>query len=303
MQFTNFCFTIFGDAHASDPYLLYSEGYIRYIQWQIEMCPTTERLHAQGFLILERKRRVGPLLKQLRKTLTHKGIHLEVARGSIEENRTYCTKAETRIDGPFELGDEPAQGERTDFLKAIEAIDKCSSMKEVLRTVPTSQRYLKWTQDVFRSREKAFPKPNIELYAWQEEVLKITNEPHETRKIIWIWSEGVNTGKSTFSQFLLSTYPGAIIGDPTNIANTMLMIAEDQPWTPLVLFDMAKETPLDAHFYSQIETMSNIGVKLSGKYVSINKYFAGHVVVFSNRPPNHERLQQRFIEFNITQNE
>ncbi len=52
------------------------------------------------------------------------GIHLEISRGSAEDNKTYCSKQATREEGtdPWELGQMPQQGKRTDVDSAVETI-------------------------------------------------------------------------------------------------------------------------------------------------------------------------------------
>lgn len=41
--------------------------------------------------------------------------HVEIAKGTPEQNQTYCSKADTRISGPWERGIIPKQGKRTDI--------------------------------------------------------------------------------------------------------------------------------------------------------------------------------------------
>jgi len=47
------------------------------------------------------------------------GIHLENANGTAAQNKVYCTKEETRSEGPWEFGEPTSQGERTDILNAV----------------------------------------------------------------------------------------------------------------------------------------------------------------------------------------
>lgn len=59
------------------------------------------------------------------------GAHIEAARGSAEENRTYCTKEETRIGGPWEYGTMPQSGKRNDLLAVKADLDEGMLMQEI----------------------------------------------------------------------------------------------------------------------------------------------------------------------------
>lgn len=79
--------------------------YFRYCCYQVEKCPRTGRIHLQGFLCLTKGVRLNDL-----KNHYHRSAHWERSRGTISQNRDYCTKAESRVAGPFELGDVPQSG-------------------------------------------------------------------------------------------------------------------------------------------------------------------------------------------------
>lgn len=73
--------------------------------------------HFQGYIEFEKRKRVSQL-KQL-----DNRAHWEARRGSQRQAIAYCSKADTRIDGPFEYGDKPSlQGKRTDLDAAIETL-------------------------------------------------------------------------------------------------------------------------------------------------------------------------------------
>lgn len=50
--------------------------------------------------------------------------HMEIARGTAEQNKAYCSKEESRIAGPFEMGTLPVQGARNDVRGFYEAAVK-----------------------------------------------------------------------------------------------------------------------------------------------------------------------------------
>lgn len=84
-----------------------SEIDCEYILIGREICPKTQREHKQGFIRF--KNPVG--FRTVQKRLSNYKIHVEICKGSIDENIEYCTK-----DGDFEeRGERPKQGRRADI--------------------------------------------------------------------------------------------------------------------------------------------------------------------------------------------
>lgn len=97
----NWCFSVFDYGTTLLPEAQHNE--IAYIVYQEEKCPTTGRNHLQGYLQLVSKKRLNGA-KGILQVLFGGHPHLEVARGSPQENFEYCTKAETRVSGPYTMG-------------------------------------------------------------------------------------------------------------------------------------------------------------------------------------------------------
>lgn len=88
----------------------------KFLAVQREMCPTTNRLHWQGYVVFKSARSLGACKRLL------EGAHWESRRGSHQQCVAYVTKSESRVDGPFIDGEEPSQGERNDLRAFAEAI-------------------------------------------------------------------------------------------------------------------------------------------------------------------------------------
>lgn len=72
---------------------------VEYAKYQREKCPTTGRLHWQFvFAFVKKKRRQG-----VQKMLGEK-CHLEIAR-NMKDCIAYCSKDDTRVEGPFTIGE------------------------------------------------------------------------------------------------------------------------------------------------------------------------------------------------------
>ena len=82
-------------------------------------------LHVQGFIYYKNAVHFNTVKSQLR------GAHFEKARGSVEDNIKYCSKAEGRVGGPFIRGSRPQQGQRTDLKDAINDIRSGKSMRDI----------------------------------------------------------------------------------------------------------------------------------------------------------------------------
>lgn len=86
-----------------------------------ETCPTTRRKHFQGYFELS-KRTLGKTIDRLFRATWPLpiSVHFEVARGTAEENETYCTKEDKE---PFKFGEpKPGQGARSDLATLFQAV-------------------------------------------------------------------------------------------------------------------------------------------------------------------------------------
>jgi len=113
---------------------LYKEHF-RYLIAGMETAPTTGTKHLQIYLELRKKKTrngVNALFKQLPAS-----VHLELAKGSAEDNLTYCSKEHLALI----LGAPVTERQRTDLLAIKDAIDDGASMEEI------SQKYFtQWLQ-------------------------------------------------------------------------------------------------------------------------------------------------------------
>lgn len=81
---------------------------LNYCIWQKEKCPTTDRLHYQGYT---------EWCSPVRHTYVQNWIgtecHCDKRKGTRDDAITYCSKEETRIEGPWEIGDRKSGGQGT----------------------------------------------------------------------------------------------------------------------------------------------------------------------------------------------
>jgi len=98
-----FCFTMFDMEFNYDK--LKKEA--SYLVTGKETCPTTQKSHDQGYVEFDTQRTLSSVIKKLNRS------HVEIAKGSGAENRTYCLKGG---DPGIEMGTmTKVQGHRTDL--------------------------------------------------------------------------------------------------------------------------------------------------------------------------------------------
>ena len=117
---------------------------LSYCVFQIEKCPTSGRLHAQGYLHLKSPRRMS----SIKHILQDKSAHVKKADGSDTQNQTYCTKPASRIAEGWEHGTPMAkgQGNRSDLQMVSTAVRSGSSTPEIARTYPDI--YIKYASGI-----------------------------------------------------------------------------------------------------------------------------------------------------------
>lgn len=110
-----------------------------YFIYQCEITPSTGRPHLQGYIYFAN----GKSLRSVKKLLVD-SAHVEIARGTAKQNRTYCSKADSRAEGtePREWGEAPEHGRRTDLEEAVSAFCGGLSKSEMAEQFPaTVARY------------------------------------------------------------------------------------------------------------------------------------------------------------------
>lgn len=109
----------------------------RYLCWQAERGENGTP-HLQGYILFDAPRRFS-FVKKILPT-----AHWETRQGTHEQAEEYCSKEETRIDGPWKLGEPPAPGKRTDLLSLKRLIDEGATDLQIWEEhFPTMLKYHK----------------------------------------------------------------------------------------------------------------------------------------------------------------
>lgn len=98
--------------------------FISYMCGQREACPTTGTHHWQCYFETKNRRALNSVIKHWRQTIPLPiSLHIEVSRGSADQNKAYCSKTESAIaDSFFEWGEPMKQGERSDLAQYVDAV-------------------------------------------------------------------------------------------------------------------------------------------------------------------------------------
>lgn len=107
----------------------------RFMIWQHERAPSTGTLHIQGYVEFNSPVRYTHLTKKW------PGAHIECAKGDAKDNIAYCSKSESKIAGPWQIGEVTTQGQRSDLSEIADML-KISSVAEVARTFP--EQFIKY---------------------------------------------------------------------------------------------------------------------------------------------------------------
>lgn len=157
---------------------------VRYVVFQREICPETGKEHWQGYAELFKPCRI----KQAQTALGIPKAHMEKRMGTRDQAREYCMKEDSRLWGPYELGEWIAggQGARNDVKTVADMVAGGATDREVAEYAPAT--FMRMSRGIRELRsalsEKRDWKPNVEIY----------------------WSPGSETGKSLLAH---DQYPDA----------------------------------------------------------------------------------------------
>lgn len=142
-QLRAWCWTLFVEDEKDYSGLLSDQDGLRYAVWQLEMSPSTQRLHLQGYAEFKSPTRISTL-----KRLLGESVHCEARKGTRDQAIQYCRKDESRVLGPWSVGcyDSVQQGKRTDLDRVADRILSGDSLYDVIEDHPV--QYIRYRRGI-----------------------------------------------------------------------------------------------------------------------------------------------------------
>lgn len=146
MKARSWCFTINNDTDDDLDKILNAE--FKYCIFGFEVGEKGTP-HIQGFISFENPRHLNGV-----KTILPRA-HLSIARGSVDQNITYCSK-----DGEvYEFGEKPSPGKRSDITEIKRLIDEGATMEYIMDEYPSDYiRYYKGFEKIRSVKNKFLDK-------------------------------------------------------------------------------------------------------------------------------------------------
>jgi len=125
--------------------------------------------------------------------------HIEKANGTPAQNKTYCTKEEGRLEGPWEFGTMPEQGKRSDLVEVQKALDAGMTMPELAEKHFSSfVRYHRSFREYSLLRARRVSEPKTILVLWGSTGTGKTRYCFETFDISKTYWKTKNSGSQQF---------------------------------------------------------------------------------------------------------
>lgn len=139
----NWCFTLNNPAMTGAAFLdlLKNLPHFRYCVFQLEIGESGTR-HFQGYLQFT----IVKLFTTVQKMVP--GWHIEICKGTPQQNVDYCTKTDCRIEGPWTAGEMSTSGKRTDLAALAKRLDNGDTLADVARNDPTS--FIKYASGLYK---------------------------------------------------------------------------------------------------------------------------------------------------------
>lgn len=218
--------------------------------------------------------------------------HVEVCKGSAEQNRDYCIK-----DGDFweegEMG--PGQGHRSDVESAA-AVAKSDGIKAVMEehagtfvkyhtglTLLANTFYTEGVKTDVKAKFAGFV-----ARPWQQTVLDLLKEDPDSRMIHWYHEHQGNVGKSYLASYLEIEHD-AILLDCSKKGDLCHLLRSHRG--NIVIFNITRTVGEDFmnHIYELAERVKDNSV-IASKYDTCRLWLRPqHVIVFANREPDYTK--------------
>lgn len=106
---------------------------LQYAVFQREKGEESGIIHFQFFVNFKNPQ----YFKKIKENYLPYGCHFKPMRSTEHRCREYCSKVETRVSGPYEIGEFESEGQRSDLKKAIKMIDEGIPFSVVAKIFPS----------------------------------------------------------------------------------------------------------------------------------------------------------------------
>lgn len=110
--------------------------------------------HYQGYIQFKSEKTLSAVKNQVSPF-----AHFEIARGTPDQNVTYCTKAETRVRGPYDWGTLKRQGQRTDLALVADRVTAGASIRELAQEFP--KQFIQYSSGIYKFKRTVAPPPLV----------------------------------------------------------------------------------------------------------------------------------------------
>lgn len=271
-QATRWCFTL-NNFVPEDEVTMANCGFV-YLIYGHEIAPATGTPHLQGYVTFKNSKRLTAMKK------IHPRAHWLVAKGTSEENKTYCSKGSNIV----EKGSCPSSGKRSDLEDFKDAVKEGEFNAKRLREdfSEVCAKYPRFVNEYIRDN---LPDPPLEahpLFEWQQKLNHQLLLPPNDRSVTFVVDHAGNRGKSWFAKYYCSLHENACYMRPGKHAD----MAYALPPTLRVLFLDCTRKQLEYLPYTFMEELKD-GLVMSSKYEScVKRYGPVHVVVLLNQDPD-----------------
>lgn len=263
---------------------------IQFFIYQLELCPTSNRIHYQGYFQLKKKER----LSYLKKNISDRAKFI-LANGTAEDSIIYCSKDKTKLKGPWSGGRPKNKGQRTDFEELAQYILDGGEITDDIKKSLLFGRHYKYFQDlilktklknenlILQEKMKNFNPTKIQL------LIRDLLEKQHKRQVLWIYDENGNKGKSEFCHWLKSLDTNNVFLT-TNCKHADMMHMYNNQRTILFDYTRAQEEQIN---YTSIEQFKS-GNIIKTKYESSNYIIKDNikVAIFANFMPDIKKLSK-----------
>ena len=249
----------------------------KYIIYGNELAPTTGTPHVQGYIQF-----ANPATVKLTRS------HNEIAKGTPEQNITYCKKEGDYI----ERGELPGtdQGKRKDILELVTTITEGERNPKKLRALhpEVCAKYPGFVQQLCIDHTPKPSPPDICLRPWQEDIIQTIKLPAPDRVITFIVDPTGNGGKTTFANYVDALFENVQVMKPGRYQDMAYELIDT---TRILIMDCPR-CRTDVIQYQFLEDIKD-GRVTNSKYQSYQKRLGPcHVIVLMNEMPDRTKLSE-----------